>query len=270
MAFSPLARPVRWNDLGVRILSALVLIPCAAAEDVNPQQSFSQQLLEALDRGDVARCKTLEDGARKQRLIAGTIFDRRITTRAQLFVQTSRHGFIQQQRRSIHIDCPWKISATLRLGDKRLDRPCPAGLAPTLDALLHNPHAVHVGVKLESAAGRALIGESGLHGFRRCNRRRNARAHQRPCPRADVGDFFKRGWNARNGRRRIVTRRNNQIRVSKCIELREFACDFAHHGSRRHDRRQCSSRKTEPINQLSGFPFIVRRIIRRFSKNPKH
>ena len=31
MARSPLARPVRWNDLGVRVLSALVLIPCAAA-----------------------------------------------------------------------------------------------------------------------------------------------------------------------------------------------------------------------------------------------
>ncbi|HEY3813925.1 MAG TPA: CDP-archaeol synthase [Caulobacteraceae bacterium] len=31
MASLPLARPVQWNDLGVRVLSALVLIPCAAA-----------------------------------------------------------------------------------------------------------------------------------------------------------------------------------------------------------------------------------------------
>src|ERR1700685_1855363 len=100
-------------------------------------------------------------------------------------------------------------------------------------------------MKTEPTDYSAQVGIAGFKGCRRCYRRVDQRAHQRPCAGADVERGFETGGNAGDGRSSVVAGRRNQLRVAECIERSQRPLQLAEHGARADDGWSSFEREAE-------------------------
>ena len=125
--------------------------------------------------------QALKDHPCKNRLIPCHIRDDGKALPRQFVVDALRHVVVQEERFGIHVDEARRTGARSSFCDQVLDSPGSSLASPGVHALLHDPHAVDIGMETEPAGCGALVGIARQHGFRLGYRRLHQCAYQRPC-----------------------------------------------------------------------------------------